>query len=113
MSHASLSPQDLASQIGRALDTLIEDELLAQAARRQGLKTGLTGNSGRQDLARQYLERRVAKLPPLTDADLRMFYKNHGEKFTIPPSAQVRELFLPLQRAGTKPAKSQNSGKES
>ena len=112
VSHAGLSPQDLASQIGRALDTLIEDELLAQAGKRQGLKTTLTGNSGREQLARQYLQQRVAKHPPLSDADLRAFYKSHGEKFTIPPGAQVRELFLPLQGAGINPPKSHNPAKD-
>jgi hypothetical protein len=112
LSHASVSPEDLASQIGRALDALIENELLAQAARRQGLKTTLTGNSGREQLARQYLRQRVAMLPPLGDADLRAFYKSHGEKFTMPPRAQVRELFLPLQRNGINPPKSHNPAKD-
>ena len=32
MSHAGLSPEDLASTVGKALDVLIDDELLAQAA---------------------------------------------------------------------------------
>jgi hypothetical protein len=112
VSHAGLSPENLASQIGRALDTLIENELLAQAGRRQGLKTTLTGNSGREQLARQYLQQRVAMLPPLSDADLRAFYKSHGEKFTIPLRAQVRELFLPLQRNGINPPKSHNPAKD-
>jgi hypothetical protein len=112
VSHAGLSPQDLASQIGRALDTLIENELLAQAGKRQGLKTNLSGHSGRQDLARQYLQRRVATLPRLSDADLRSFYRNHGEKFYVPPSAQVRQLFLPLQGTGATPRKSQHEPKD-
>ena len=112
-SHAGLSPENLASQIAGALDTLIEDELLAQAGRRQGLMTDLSGHSGRQDLARQYLQRRVAMLPRLSDADLRSFYRNHGEKFYVPPSAQVRQLFLPLQGSGATPRKSQHEPKDS
>lgn len=102
VSHAGLSAEDLASRIGRALDQLIEDELLAQEARRQGFKSSLAGPASRQDLARQSLQQYLAKLPAVTDADLRSFYKNHGEKFYIPPSARVRELFLPLQGTGDK-----------
>jgi hypothetical protein len=96
VSHAGLAPRDLASTVGRALDQLIEDELLAQGARKQGLSVKSTGMAGRQELARLYVEQRVAKMPPVSDADLRSFYKNHGEKFYVPRGARVRELFLPL-----------------
>src|SRR5262245_19058555 len=97
ISHAGLSAQDLAARVGAALDLLIEDELLAEAARQQGMKTNLTGSIGRQDLARRYLDEALAKVPKPSDNDLRTFYKNHGEKFYIPPGAEVRELFLPLE----------------
>ena len=96
MSHAGLPPEDLASKIGEALDALIEDELLAQAGRLQGLKTNLQGSAGRKDLAQQLLAQHLAKLPSVDDAALRNFYKNHGEKFVIAESVEVRELFLPL-----------------
>lgn len=95
VSEAGLSAQDIAVKVGVALDHLIEDELLAEAARRQGIKTHLTGSAARQDLVHQYLA--LTKIPEPNDADLRSFYKNHGEKFYIPPGARVRELFLPLQ----------------
>lgn len=97
LSHAGLSPEDLSLKVGQAQDALIQDELLAQAGRQQGLKTNLKGSAGRKDLARQHLAQTLAKVPPVNEVDLRSFYKNHGEKFTIPPSVQVRELFLPLQ----------------
>jgi PPIC-type peptidyl-prolyl cis-trans isomerase-like protein len=97
LSHAGFSPEDLASKVGGALDTLIEDELLAQAGRMQGLKTNLQGSAGRKELAQQLLTQHLAKLPPVDDAALRNFYKNHGEKFVIAESVEVRELFLPLQ----------------
>jgi hypothetical protein len=96
-SHAGLSSEDLAIRIGQALDVLVQDELLAQAAQQEGLKTNLKGGAGRKDLAKQSLARELGKLPPLDEVDLRNFYKNHGEKFIIPPSVRVRELFLPLQ----------------
>jgi len=97
MSHAGLSPEDLAVRVGQALDALVQDELLAQAARQNGLKTNLKGNAGRKDLARQYLAQNLSKVPPVDEAGLRNFYKDHGEKFVIPSRVQARELFLPLQ----------------
>ena len=96
MSHAGLSPEDLGSKVGRALDALVHDELLAQAARLEGLKTNLKGSAGRKDLANQS-SARTCKVPAVDEAALRNFYKNHGEKFVIPHRVQVRELFLPLQ----------------
>src|SRR5262245_38249382 len=95
VSHTGLSTQDIAAKAGVALDGLIEDELLAEGARRRGMKTDLAGSAGRQDLASRYLA--LTKIPEPSDADLRNFYKNHGEKFYVPAVAQVRELFLPLQ----------------
>ncbi|HEU0007150.1 MAG TPA: hypothetical protein VFS12_14290, partial [Terriglobia bacterium] len=96
-SHAGLTPEDLALKVGQALDALIQDELLAQAARQDGLKTNLKGSAGRKDLANQYLAQNLAKVPAVDEAGLRNFYKNHGEKFIIAARVQVRELFLPLQ----------------
>jgi len=97
LSHAGLSQEDLASKVGGALDTMIDDELLAQAGRLQGLKTKLQGSAGRNDLAAQLLVQHLEKLPPVDEAVLRNFYKNHGEKFVIAERVEVRELFLPLQ----------------
>jgi hypothetical protein len=87
------------------LDVLIQDELLAQAGRQQGLKTNLKGSVGRKDLAHQLLSQHVAKLSPVDDAALRDFYKNHGEKFVIAQRVEVRELFLPLQSGHGKKTK--------
>jgi hypothetical protein len=97
MSHARLSAEDLGLKVEQALAALVQDELLAQAARQDGLKTNLNGSAGRKDLAGQYLAQNLSKVPSVDEAALRNFYKNHGEKFIIPPSVQVRELFLPLQ----------------
>jgi PPIC-type peptidyl-prolyl cis-trans isomerase-like protein len=108
VSHAGLSPEDLGLKVGQALDALVQDELLAQAARQSGLKTNLKGSEGRKDLARQYLAQNLSKVPPVDDAALRNFYKNHGEKFITPPSVQVRELFLPLQSPSNKRSKTKD-----
>ena len=97
MSHAGLTPEDLALKVGQALDALIQDELLAQAGRQDGLRTNLNGSAGRKHLARQYLAQNLAKVPAVDEADLRNFYKNHGEKFIVAARVQVRELFLPLE----------------
>jgi hypothetical protein len=108
LSHAGLSPEDLGSKAGQALDVLIQDELLAQAGRQAGLRTHLKGSAGRKELARQHLAQNLAKVPPVAEVELRNFYKNHGEKFIIPPSVQLRELFLPLQSARDKRSQSKD-----
>ena len=105
MSHAGLSPEDLGLKVGQALDAMVQDELLAQAARQQGLKTNLKGSAGRKDLANQYLAQHLSKVLPVDEAALRNFYKNHGEKFVIAQRVQVRELFLPLQSPPDKRAR--------
>ncbi len=94
--HSSLSPQDLALKISETVDRVVEDEVLAQAAQRQGMRTTFTGPGARQDLAVQLVRAEQAKLPAVSDKELRTFYKEHGEKFYIPPGINVRELFLPV-----------------
>jgi hypothetical protein len=112
MSHAGLSAEDLGLKVGQVLDALVQDELLAQAARQDGLKTSQNGCAGRKDLANQYLAQNLSKAPAVDEAALRNFYKNHGEKFIIPPSVQVRELFLPLQSPRDKKDKAFVLGQE-
>jgi hypothetical protein len=97
LAQAGLSEEELAAKVGEALETLIQDELLAQAGRLQGLRTNLKGSTARADIAQQVLDRHLAKLPAVEEVELRNFYKNHGEKFVIPSSVKARELFLPLQ----------------
>src|SRR5262249_32851873 len=95
-SRVALTPKDSAVKESAALEHLIEDEILAQAARTNGVKTLLHGTEARQELSEKYVEEQAAKLPPLSEVELRDFYKNHGEKFYVPPAVQVRQLFLPL-----------------
>ncbi len=92
--HSSLSPRDFSLRIAVGLDRVIEEELLAQGAKNEGVKTFLHGPQGRQDLASRYLKAEFAKLPPVLDAEMRSFYRNHGEKFFIPGGVQVREFFV-------------------
>ena len=96
MTQAALSKPDLVEKISMALDRLIDEELLAQAALKEGLKSPFEGVEKRQDLAKKYLESQLVKEPPVSDGQLRDFYKNHGEKFYIPAGVQLRELFIPL-----------------
>jgi hypothetical protein len=95
--HGSLSPQDLAAKISTVLDGVLEDELLAQEARRRGFSSALAGSQARKDLADQFFSAELSNLPPVTDQDMRTFYKNHGEKFYIPPGINVKELFVPAK----------------
>jgi hypothetical protein len=95
-SEIALTPQNLAVRESAVLEHLIEDEILAQAARSNGLKTMLHGTEARRELSKEYVEEQAAKLPPFSEVELRDFYKNHGEKFYVPPAVQARQLFLPL-----------------
>jgi len=95
--HGSMSSEDLSLRIASGLDQLIEEELLAQEAKKRGLKTLTEGAQARRDLSAQYFKSELAKLAPVSDQEMRSFYKNHGEKFVIPGGVQVRELFLPHQ----------------
>jgi hypothetical protein len=95
--HGSMSSEDLSARIARGLDQLIEEELLAQEAKRRGLTTSLEGAQARRDLSDQCLKSELAKLAPVDDREVRTFYKDHGEKFLIPGGVEVRELFLPHQ----------------
>jgi hypothetical protein len=92
----SLSADDLSVKVQSTLNELVEDELLSQEALRLGLTSSLPSAQKRQDLAIQLVQKEAAKLPEISPAEERNFYKNHGEKFTQAPSNQVRELFLPF-----------------
>lgn len=100
----SLSADDLSVKVQSTLNELVEDELLSQEAMRLGLASSLPGSKKRQDLADLLIQKESAKLPEISPAEERNFYKNHGEKFTQAPSNQVRELFLPFT-AQDKPMK--------
>ena len=106
LTQAALSRPDVMEKISKALDRLIDEELLAQAAIKEGLKSSYDGVEKRRDLAKRYLESQLAKEQPVSDALLREFYRNHGEKFYIPSAVQLRELFVPL--TGEKSKKSKN-----
>jgi hypothetical protein len=92
-----------------ALDRLIDEELLAQAGLKQGLKSSLQGVERKQDLAKRYLEIQLAKEPPVSDVQLRDFYRSHGEKFFIPAGVQLREFFIPFTGEKGKAGKSDSS----
>ncbi|MEW5976124.1 MAG: peptidyl-prolyl cis-trans isomerase [Acidobacteriota bacterium] len=97
VTHTALSSEDLAKKVEAALNKVVEDELLAQEAVARGMKPSPSRIPARSDLAEQLVSQELATLPPLSEQELRSFYKNHGEKFYIPPGNEVRELFLPLQ----------------
>ncbi|MFN8007820.1 MAG: hypothetical protein U0V70_12485 [Terriglobia bacterium] len=95
MTQAVLPKSEQLERISTGLDRLIDEELLAQAALKAGLKSSQKGIEEKRDLAQKYLESQLAKEPKIDDAQLRDFYKNHGEKFFIPGGVQLREFFIP------------------
>ena len=105
MTQVTLSKPDLVAKISVGLDQFINEELLAQAALKEGLKSSFEGVERKQDLAKKYLESQLAKEPPVSDAQMREFYKGHGEKFLIPAGVQLREFFIPLTGEKSKTGK--------
>jgi hypothetical protein len=96
MTQVTIPRPDLVAKMSLAVDRLIDEELLAQAALNQGLKSTLKGVERKQDLAKKYLESQLVKEPPVSDVQMREFYRNHGEKFFIPAGVQLREFFVPF-----------------
>jgi hypothetical protein len=109
MTQATLPKSDLVEKISAALDLLIDEELLAQAALKEGLKSSFEGVEKKRDLAKKYLESQLAKEPPVSDVQLRDFYKNHGEKFYIPAGVQLREFFVPFTGEKSKAGKTDSA----
>jgi len=105
MTQVNLSKPDLVAKISVGLDQFINEELLAQAALKQGLKSSFEGVERKQDLAKKYLESQLAKEPPVSDVQMREFYKSHGEKFLIPAGVQLREFFIPFTGDKSKTSK--------
>ena len=105
MTQVTLPKPDLVAKISVGLDQLINEELLAQAAQKEGLKSSFEGVERKQDLAKKYLESQLAKEPPVSDVQMREFYRSHGEKFLIPAGVQLREFFIPLTGEKSKTGK--------
>ena len=109
MTQVTLSKPDLVAKISVGLDQFINEELLAQAALKEGLKSSFEGVERKQDLAKKYLESQLAKEPPVSDDQMREFYKRHGEKFLIPAGVQLREFFIPLTGEKSKTSKNDSA----
>ncbi len=92
----SLSEAGLSAKVQETFDELVEDELLAQEALHRGIDSVSTDNERRRVLAVTLIQDEASRQPPITDVEERDFYKNHGEKFTLAPSNQVREIFIPF-----------------
>jgi hypothetical protein len=109
MTQVTIPRSDLVAKISVALNQLIDEELLAQAALKQGLKSSLKGVERKQELAKKYLESQLAKEPPVSDLQMRDFYRSHGEKFFIPAGVQLREFFIPFTGEKGKTGKTDSS----
>ena len=71
--HGSMSSEDLSLRIASGLDQLIEEELLAQEAKKRGMKTSLEGAQARRDLSGQYFKSELAKLSAVSDPEVQEF----------------------------------------
>lgn len=92
----SLSEDDLSVKVQKAFDEMVEEEILAQEAAFGGISSALANSQRRRELSTKLVQEEASRQPQITDAAERDFYKNHGEKFILAPSNQVRELFIPF-----------------
>lgn len=90
-----------------ALDQLVTEQLMANAALKQGLErepdvAAALESARRQALARAYVESKARLEPALQEAELRAFYDAHPELFADRKIYRVQELAIevPASRVG-------------
>jgi parvulin-like peptidyl-prolyl isomerase len=99
----------LLDQIRReAMDLMIEQELVRQAAEREGIAVSAgEEESHRKHIAgmlaaQRYLEGVRAAVPAVSDEELETYYRENEYRLTFPEQVRVRHILLTWKRLGTK-----------
>ncbi len=87
--------------VAHAYEAAREQFKSAESFERRLRADGLTDESYRELLkrqlsARQYVERVVAKVPAVTDAEVHQFYVDNPDKFTQPELVRARQILMRL-----------------
>ncbi len=91
----------------KILDEVVNFELFAQAAKDDGIdkepaiKTRLKYEQA-QYLAREYFRRAQAKQTPISEDDLKNYYKTHINEFTPPEEIQARHILVKTEAEANK-----------
>lgn len=91
----------------KILDEVVNFELFAQAAKDDGIdkdvaiKTRLKYEQA-QYLAREYFRRAQAKQAPISEDDLKDYYKTHINEFTPPEEIQARHILVKTEAEANK-----------
>jgi len=91
----------------KILDEVVNFELFSQAAKDSGIdkeptiKTRLRYEQT-QYLAREYFRRLQAKQPPISEDELKDYYKSHVNEFTPPEEIQARHILVKTEAEANK-----------
>jgi len=91
----------------KILDEVVSFLLFAQAAKTAGIdkepavKTRLE-YAQTEYLAREYFRRQLAKSPPISEDDLKEFYKNHISEFKPPEEIKARHVLVKTEAQANK-----------
>ncbi len=91
----------------KILDEVVNFELFAQAARKDGIdreptiKTRLDYEQT-QYLAKEYFRRLQSKTPPVSEDDLKAYYNSHLAEFTPPEELQARHILMKTEAQANK-----------
>ncbi len=91
----------------KILDEVVNFELFAQAAKddgidkEPGINTRLKYEQA-QYLAREYFRRAQVKQPPISEEDLKNYYKSHIGEFTPPEEIQARHILVKTEAEANK-----------
>jgi peptidyl-prolyl cis-trans isomerase C len=91
----------------KILDEVVNFELFSQAAKDSGMdkepaiRTRLLYEQT-QYLAREYFRRMQAKQPPISEDELKAYYKSHISEFTPPEEIQARHILVKTEAEANK-----------
>jgi EpsD family peptidyl-prolyl cis-trans isomerase len=99
-----VSPEQIEKQRREALDLLVDQQLVAQAAIKQGMERdpeviGSLAAARSEILARTYMSRLVAALPAPTDEEVAAYYDSHPLLYAQRRYYVLREIALPAKDA--------------
>lgn len=101
----------------KILDEVVSFMLFSEAAKTDGMdkepavKTRLDYVQ-REYLAREYFRRRVADTPPVTEEELKDFYKDHSSEFKPPEEIMARHILVKTETQANKILEQIKSGSD-
>ncbi|MCC7328613.1 MAG: peptidyl-prolyl cis-trans isomerase [Gammaproteobacteria bacterium] len=88
--------------VAEFVSSLVDQRLMAAAARRDGLAQGVPGEGGREqdrDLASRWLDAQLGRLLAVSAAGIAAYYGTHRSEFTEPARARVSRVVAPGEDA--------------